>query len=381
MQNSELPTTFCPAKWDEVVTNLHYNYVYACCKAKPMQFVKDFKIALREQQNNLLNGIQDPSCEYCWQIENAGGQSLRLRYLNDFDNTKFSNYQEFNSIKKLEINIGNSCNMQCMYCNPKFSSQWEADLKYKKYPLLTDRFVYELVEKETNITESNLALILEQQVEHLSIIGGEPLYNKVFFQIVDSKKFKHLELTTNLMVKNQTLKKLLDLQNHVEKLTINCSIDATKELAEFVRHGLDYFTFINNLEFLLANVDQSKTSIRISSLATSMTIVGIPDLYEVITALKNNYKINLTWIISYCMNPKVHSFQSLPIDKRLTLINSLSTIDCDDSIIGLSSVIDALKSIEYSKQIHKELTYFLREWCARKNIQIPNLIKETLCLE
>ena len=48
----KLPDTFCPAKWDELIINTSYNYVYGCCKARPEKFVKDYIEIIDYQKQN-----------------------------------------------------------------------------------------------------------------------------------------------------------------------------------------------------------------------------------------------------------------------------------------------------------------------------------------
>ena len=198
--------TFCPAKWDEILVNLSANYVYSCCKAKPIKITKkeDIAIALNQQKQNLLDGIQDPACEYCWKIENSGHESPRqYLYLKSFDYSKFENYKDNQTnLKKIEISLGNECNFQCIYCNPKFSSQWETDVKSKPYKIYSDRYFYAVDEKNINNISDTMQWLGEyKSIEKLEIIGGEPLQNKNFFKIINLVKSKELGFSTNLSCK------------------------------------------------------------------------------------------------------------------------------------------------------------------------------------
>ena len=81
----KIPDTFCPAKWDEIYINLDYNFVYSCCKATPVTVNSNISETLKNQKTNLLSGIMDPSCNYCWDIEEKGHTSRRARYLKKFN--------------------------------------------------------------------------------------------------------------------------------------------------------------------------------------------------------------------------------------------------------------------------------------------------------
>jgi organic radical activating enzyme len=377
----KVPDTFCPAKWDELSTNLNYNWAYACCKAKPIKFVKDFKEVITQQQENLLNGIQDDSCNYCWSIENAGGESLRHIYIKNFDKTKFDSYSTFNrQISKLEVNIGNSCNLQCIYCNAKFSSQWEKDLNFKKYPIVTDRYVYESEVKNPSKKTDNLNFIRKINPKRLLIIGGEPLYHKDFLELLEAVNSEEIEFSSNLMVDQKILDKVINYQSKFKKMIINASIEAVDGTASYLRHGLDADNFFENLRYLLDNSDSARTEFKILSLATNISVFEMKDLANKLNQIKENSDKDFTWFISYCATPKIHSFYALPNNTRDFIITNLEQIKTSFKTTGMPVIIDALKTIKFKENIHKEFAYFIREWESRKNISLNPTLKEFLCL-
>ena len=77
----KISDTFCPSKWNELNLNLNYNYAYGCCKATPMVYQHNHEEVLNPQKQNLLSGIKDSSCNYCWDVEVAGGVSKRTQQL------------------------------------------------------------------------------------------------------------------------------------------------------------------------------------------------------------------------------------------------------------------------------------------------------------
>ena len=89
----KIPDTFCPAKWDELNVSFDTHYAYSCCKSTPTVFQDQVLEFVSKERMNLLNGIQDASCNYCWTVENAGGESLRHRHLKKFNPDNFALYQ------------------------------------------------------------------------------------------------------------------------------------------------------------------------------------------------------------------------------------------------------------------------------------------------
>ena len=375
----QLPDTFCPAKWDELVINTSYNYVYGCCKAKPEKFVDNYNEIVDRQKQNLLNNVQDPSCSYCWNSEKINGTSIRTQLLKKFDISTFDEYKNNKSPTLIEINIGNACNMQCMYCNPKFSSQWENDVRNQKYQIFTDRHVYGIDNKNKQLEVANLKLLDSLQFETLRIIGGEPLINKNFFNILD--KVNHtgnLDITSNLMADQTLLDKLLSNSHKFKQIFINVILDASKEISEFVRYGIDYNLFLKNLDYLLENAKEN-IKINILSLMTNLTLCDIGDFSSnVILPRLEKYKDNLTWYPSYCQYPRIQSIEATPdvIKKQAETI--LSTFLNNKNIKNVNVILSVLSTTKFNKSLFSEFLHFLKQWEDRKNISLPIRIKELL---
>ena len=181
---------FCPAKWQEVVVNIPQNYIFACCKSSPIIFDKTTKIEqvflkLDEQKNNLLNGIKDSSCNYCWN----GNEELRRIKLDHWDNT-------FN-VRSLELNIGNTCNLTCVYCGPKYSSKWAKDLKDGEYPIFTDNEQYKnagITQSMYNVDDLVKLYNLINPTEQLKFVGGEPIITPLVHDVLDKINISEKEI-------------------------------------------------------------------------------------------------------------------------------------------------------------------------------------------
>ncbi len=81
------------------------------------------KPELVEAREALNNGIQHSACTLCWQEEDAGRESKRIRdnkiYVRDIENG--ITHEEVTS---LELNLGNTCNIKCRTCGPTISTTW-----------------------------------------------------------------------------------------------------------------------------------------------------------------------------------------------------------------------------------------------------------------
>jgi uncharacterized Fe-S cluster-containing radical SAM superfamily protein len=375
----QLPNTFCPAKWDELVINTSYNYVYGCCKARPEKFVDDYNKIIDHQKQNLLNNVQDSSCSYCWNSEKTNGTSLRTQFLEKFEVSTFDEYKNNKSPKVIEINVGNACNMQCIYCNPKFSSQWEKDVQNQKYQLFTDRHIYSVDIKNKQLVVENLKLLNTLKFETLRIIGGEPLINKNFFNILDTIDHKGiLDVTSNLMVDKTSIDKLLSNRNKFKYIVINVSLDSCKEISEFVRYGLDYDLFLKNLDYLLEHSEEN-IKINILSLMTNLTLCDIENFSSgVILPRIEKYKDNFHWALSYGQHPRIQSIEATPDNIKKQAETVLLTLLDNKNIKNVDVVLSILSSTKFNKTLFSEFLHFLKQWEDRKNITLPVKVKDLL---
>jgi organic radical activating enzyme len=366
-----IPDTFCPLKWDEITLNSQVNYVYACCKATPIKFtnIDNARNILKDQQLNLLQGVRDPSCDYCWATESVGNTSRRLDALQIFNTSNFESYQTGNrQPSKLEINLGNECNLQCTYCNPKFSSKWAHDVNTKIYPVFADRFHY-AVDPKSKTTEMNLRLLEHYEPDTLCLIGGEPLLNKQLWEILKLSSASHIIITSNFKCTNATIDKLFAHIRKFKKVSLTVSLDSTTDNAEFTRFGIDYVNLINTITYALHNAPPNVT-FEIASLMSSITIRDIENLVPVVLEFKKLHS-RLIWGFSYVVNPKIQSFATLPEQLKPAITSTLEMIDTLGFAEGNKQILTVMNSVTFNHTLYKELERFVIEFSERHNIATP----------
>lgn len=365
-----IPKTFCPAKWDDLHLNFNYNWAYACCKATPIVFVNDWKSALDQQKQNLLDDIKDPSCEYCWKIEQQGGHSDRKGLLQDFTETELQQYYDNPPPRRIEVNLGNECNFQCTYCSPKFSSKWDSDVKTNPYKFKSDLHHYAPKKKNNNNLETNLDFLKTyDSVEVLNLIGGEPLQNKNLFHILDRvDNVKVLHITTNFSCNVATIDKIINLSQYYEKIVLGISIDATDDIAEFVRYGLNYRQWKTNVDYLYTHMTANMEVIFLS-LITSLTIKGLQSLIPLIDAYHDE-KDSTTWRLSYCVSPLMQSFSTVAEFKD-PYIETLNKLQNKSYVKNVDTIIHALQHSKFDIKLYDELISFVNEFANRKKLIVP----------
>jgi len=372
MDSTKHLTTFCPAKWDELLVNPTNGFVYACCKGVPVKFInkEQISIVLDDQKNKLLNGYQDPSCNYCWNLENQGITSKRHRYLEKFTG-QLSDYQKNPKAKQIEISLGNECNFQCIYCNPKFSSQWETDVRNKPYRIFSDKDFYNIDEKNDKDFDSIVEWVNQyNQLETLAVLGGEPLRHKDFFKLVENVSSKNLMLTTNLSCPTfEPIDRLLNLALRYDNIHIGVSLDCTGKLAEFVRFGMNYNKMLDNISHLLKNKPNNVT-VKILSLMNSITVLDIDQFSLLMLSIKEKYS-DLEWTFEYCRDPNILTFNTLIDSKKNNIIEKFKKLQEHSWISGIDSVIGAIEVSKFNKTMYAQMREFLKEFSDRKNINLP----------
>ena len=364
------PNTFCPAKWDELYVSFEMNYAYSCCKAKTTRFETDVLEFVSRERFAMLQGQQDPSCDYCWKVENAGGKSLRHHHLENFS----GNYADYASNtaqpKLVQVSVGNECNLQCTYCNPKFSSLWEQDVRSQPYQVFSDRFFYGIDPKQPDVMDRNIEFLRSfENIEQLSVIGGEPLFNKKFFQLIEVTTAKSLSISTNLAVKQDVLDRFIKQCDKFDSVDMRISIDATGAVAEFTRYGLDYQKFCSNLQYLIAHAPKH-INISIGSVMSSITIRDFDNFAKFVTPLLGR----VSWQLDYCHDPKIQSMATLPDHYKPAILDSISQLEKFD-IRGLAMLKSIVANTAFNRILHQELKHFVNEFSTRKNIELP------LCLD
>jgi hypothetical protein len=238
----------------------------------------------------MLNGQwPERGCQYCRDIESAGGQSDRMTNL-DFPGIHAPPELDVDAQatqvtpRILEVYFDNTCNLKCVYCGPHFSSLWDAE---------NIKFGQPAFAKSTRI-EQNKQKIFDwlqnhgHHLTHFNILGGEPLFQQELDQSLDlferhpAPELK-LQIFTNLNAKLERVtgvvekvKRLIDT-NALREFEITASLDCWGAPQEYVRFPLDLQVWQTNFEYLL---QQKWINLIVSSTITPLTIKTLPDLLE-----------------------------------------------------------------------------------------------------
>ena len=321
----------CLAKWTQVTMHLHNGMTHSCHHPSPhkipLEEIKRNPTALhntsfkKEKRREMLNGKKPEECNYCWNVENTSNSfSDRIfksyepwsqPYLNEIAGLDWrANYNP----KYVEVSFSNTCNFKCSYCSPMFSSKWMEEIeRYGAYPTSTNfndltwtRETNQLPYKhseENPYVESfwNWWPELYNDLHTFRITGGEPLLSKDTWKILDfiettdkPNRKLNLSINTNLGSPKQLIEKfVLKVKNIINQGNVNefiifTSVESWEGQAEYIRNGLDFNLFFENVEYILKELP--KVTINVMATFNALSIFGYGKLIDKIFNLKEKYR-------------------------------------------------------------------------------------------
>jgi len=204
---------------------------------------------LAKLKADFLAGEKPKACYNCWNEEDAGIESKRLRELKKFPH--HLDNLEHAKPKSMDLKLGNICNTKCRICTGFASSQWvpeeiERDGDSNQFAHLMGRLGRwpELNEKFWDDLESQI-----EEVESLEFFGGEPFLIKRHFDILqtlaDKGRAKDISLSYNT---NGSIypEQHIELLQQFKDVQVFFSIDGVGERFNYIRHPQDFNEVMQN---------------------------------------------------------------------------------------------------------------------------------------
>lgn len=342
--------SFCLAKWKQVTLNLHNGFTQSCHHVKshkiPLEDLREnpsglhntgVKAAARQQ---MLNGVRPKECSYCWTLEDMGRFSDRhYKSANDWAENYFDEIKSAGAgadviPTSVEVSFESTCNFMCMYCSPQFSSKWmEETLKFGRYPVregspnvdgLASQGRIPIAKNQTNpYIEAFWQWwpALKPRLHDFRITGGEPLLSPHTWRVMEelgqsSQINLHFAINSNMGVSSATVDKLVEringLAGRIKHFTLYTSIDTVGDQAEYIRFGLNYRNYLENVERVLSEV---KWPIQVSFMMTvnALSIVGMEALLRKVHELRVKYPDKICFVDAPILHMPPHmSVRILP---------------------------------------------------------------------
>lgn len=285
--------TACQLKWSWSTVRLHEGTTSSCHRVNsdsitPETFPTFHNTPKKLLDRQLMLQGQWPQggCEYCKEIEQAGGISDRLSHLTIPNLSPVELDNDVNAVSVsptiLEVYFNNICNLSCVYCWDGFSSKIEQEnRKFGKFDF--NGVVIENRSKQADfdgLTEAFWTWFAAngRSLTRLHILGGEPFYQQDFYKCLDffeSNPCPDLEfnVVSNLMVSSEKFRDVIDrikqllVTRKIKRFDLTASIDSFGAAQEYVRHGLDLdrwrlnFDYAASQKWITLNINQTLTSL------------------------------------------------------------------------------------------------------------------------
>jgi len=391
-------TSFCGAKWYNATIYLgagktmscHHNPWHDIAYTDVEENYKalhntDIK---KQQRQQMLDGIRPQGCSYCWDLEDAGSISDRVYKSQLFSERDL--YRAFKSdssedfdLQVLELSFDKVCQMACSYCHAGYSTTWAQDIKQhgpyesvetdKKLHYKHERRVEQLFkpDQENPFVEAFYKWWdkdLHKTLKELRILGGEPLLSPHIWKFIEWFKSKDtecsLEFITNLGPRVDVDRFLTAIEG--EQIVVMTSMETVAEHAEYIRDGVDYDLWCQNVEKCMASKSIKKVSVLFT--VNALSLFRMPELLKQIDEWKAIYgKDSIEVSINILRYPVFQNVTVLPQELRSNLVDGLEPWSDNSQVsrlIDYCRVVDEPDNIE---QVRKDFKSFFKQYDQRRN--------------
>jgi len=407
-------TSFCGAKWYNATIWLGSGMTTSCHHPLPhkidLDAIKNNPKALhntpekKQQRCQMQQGKRPKGCEYCWKIEDMGSEYISDRVYKSWIYTDEELTDAFTTdceqdfdLRSLEIAFDRTCNFACSYCNPAFSTTWVKDLKQKGayQDLISDgrnHFTHPHDSSQLfKYGEHNPYVEaffkwwdtdLHRTLRELRITGGEPIMSAELWRLFDwfklnaNKSQTKLAINSNLGGKPELIDRLVACREHLPSLDVYTSMEATGYSAEYIRDGLDYDQWWENLNKLHSARINTHCMMTINALC----LPTLPDMIQRIINKRIDLGTRYFAVMSYNIL-RFPSFQSclvLPQTIKDRCVTRLKQIDTEHmhefEIQQLNRLVEYLQVVEKPHneafempRLHNDFKKFYTQYDVRRN--------------
>jgi organic radical activating enzyme len=431
----------CLAKWTQVTMHLQLGHTHSCHhpRTHPISTseIKRNPSALhntsykKRRRKEMLEGQRPEECDYCWNVEDNSDR-FSDRTFKSSESWSLPHYKEITELgwrqdynpKYVEVAFSNACNFKCSYCGPAFSSRWMEELEqFGAYPT-TDKFNsldYNIAENKMPFKQTEYNPFVEafwkwwpdlyKDLHTFRITGGEPLMSKDTWDVLDyiiehpnPNKELNLAINSNLGVPDklidkfiEKLKKITD-EGRVRELIVFTSCDTWGEQAEYIRHGLEFNRFWDNVNKLMTQCP--RVNLTFMSTYNALSISNYDKLIEGVYQLKKEYgSSDRYWAsaafldTSYLRYPSHQTIQVMPQDwskkiyEQAQLADFLAVPLFENKYIGYSDIeiqkikrtYDWMKSVKHDSNLLKNqynFGKFIQEHDLRRGTDFSKVFPE-----
>jgi len=413
-------TSFCAAKWYNATIWLGSGQTTSChhppAHAIDVEAIKTNPSTIhnteqKKQDRRMMQQGERPSgCEYCWKIEDMGRDAISDRVykskiypIESLDDAYHTEPNTDVNLRTLEIAFDRTCQFACSYCNPAFSSTWVKDIKtngpymglvsdgrnhfthvHDSSQLYSFGDTNPYVEAFFSWWESDLHKTLQE----LRITGGEPLMSGETWKLLDwfrenqGRSQTKLAINSNLGMDSVKLQEFIRRVSGLPHLEIYTSQEATEQQAEYIRDGLNYEQWLQNVEELLDH--EVIKAVHCMCTINALCLDSLPDLLDRLIEFKRTYgRERVSFTLNILRFPSFQSALVLPdyirnqyrhnLEQWLKL-NEGSPLLQEHEINHVRRLIDYLDVVKTPHsdafelpKLHNDFKQFYKQYDTRRN--------------
>lgn len=350
--------SFCGAKWYNATIWLGSGMTTSC--HHPLPHKVDVEDVLKNpkalhntqkkkfEREQMQKGERPKGCEYCWKIEDIGRDNISDRVYksviySDEDLAYAARIPASTDIdlQTLEIAFDRTCQFACSYCNPAFSSTWVKDIKnngpYNN--LVSDgRNHFTHIHDSSQLYKYGEAnpyveaffkwweSDLHKTLKELRITGGEPLMSADTWKLIDWFKVNKGKSSTRLAI-NSNLGADVDIDRLIAsvdglEIDLYTSNEAVGAQAEYIRDGLDYTVWMQNMVKLIES--KKFRGIHVMCTINALCLDSLPEFLDQLVELKKQYGRDYpNFTLNILRFPSFQSALVLPDEQRTIYKNKL----------------------------------------------------------
>lgn len=288
---------------------------------------------MKDVRLNLLAGKEIPQCQTCnHKLLNANPYRQHFnRFYRDQIDEAFDTTDDTGAttmkVSSYDYRFSNLCNFTCRMCGDMLSSSWVTENKkhgrgeqYETEKLWERKDIKEQLKKfhDQTVVKEFMEAVENKTIKEFYWCGGEPLMWKIHWEamqrVVDLgySASVYARYNTNMSRINFFKLNLFDdILSKFNDWQINASIDGTGEIGEYVRTGLNYNKWLENMKYAKKFVRHPR-QLQLDLTVTFPGLFDLDNMYD----LQKELKIPLLLKKVFTFSPDVY-MSPLWIPKKL----------------------------------------------------------------
>ena len=391
--------TFCVLPWLHAAT-LTDGSVQLCCVSGGrsgvnlnQQTLADYWNSeyVKDARRRMLAGQEVQACQHCYREEAHGYKSHRLvenevwqkqcgtEGIQQLIGKTAADGTLDSAVQYLDLRLGNTCNMQCIMCEPRESSRWlpaarklsasfqNQELKREwRFRSMIDASRFEWYRNAT--FWENLKTFLPH-VKEIILAGGEPFLIKEQFDFVKAcceiGEAHHIRLRYHT---NGTVfpPEIIPYWEQFEHVHFFVSIDGIGAVANYVRYPSNWKTIEDNIRHFDALSENTTTNFNFTTHA--LNVCRIPEVFEWAdnSRLRNRKRKHFCDIqeyvnLSLVHNPVYQTIRVLPVECKQMISEHIGAY-MNKRLVGqrvdkLTAILSFMNSEDHSRKMPSLVEY------------------------